>query len=104
MKINKITLSEGCFGPDIEINEESLFHSEYDKRTEEEIREYKIALINELFKVVDKINIIDLRTLGEIVTINSDEYEFIEELSDESSCDQCGNWNYYNTFIKKLDE
>ena len=101
MKINKIELSEGCYGPDVEINGESLFLHEYDKRTEEEVLEYKIAFINELLKVVDKINLIDLRYIGEIITINSDDFEYIEEESNESTCDQCGNWNYNQVYIRK---
>jgi hypothetical protein len=101
MEINKIELSEGCYGPDVEINGESLFLHEYDKRTEEEVREYKIAFINELLKVVDNINMIDLKYIGEIITINSDSFEYIEEESSENTCDQCGNWNYKQVYIKK---
>lgn len=101
MEINKIELSEHCFGSDISINEESLFIHEYDTRSEEYIREYKIALINELLKIVDNINITDLRYIGEIITINSNEFEFDDEQSHEDSCDQCGNYNYKQVFIKK---
>jgi len=101
MEINKIKLSEGCYGPDIEINDESLFIHEYDKRSEEDVRNLKISLINELLKVVDNINIDDLKYIGEIITIISDDFEFIEENSHESKCDQCGNWNYQSTYMKK---
>jgi hypothetical protein len=103
MEINKIKLSEGCYGPDIEINGESLFLHEYDNRTEEDVREHKIALINELLKIVDNINIIDLKYIGEIIGSSSHSFEFIEEESSESTCDQCGNWNYTHVY-KKIDE
>jgi len=101
MEINKIELIEGCFGPDICINNESLFIHEYDTRSEEEVKNLKILLINELLNIVNNINITDLIYIAEIITINSDKFEYLEEMSHESSCDQCGNLNYNSIYIKK---
>ena len=99
-KIDNIELSEGCYGPDIMINGESLFIHEYDNRTEEEVREYKILLIKELLEIVDIINMNDLRFIGEIITFNNNKYELIEEEASEYICNQCGNWNYKQIFVK----
>jgi hypothetical protein len=101
MEINKIELIEGCYGTDVCINDESLFLHEYDNRSEEDIRNLKISLINELLNIVDNINLNDLKYIGEIITTISDDFEYLEEKSNEGTCDQCGNWNYKSTYIKK---
>lgn len=100
-KIYSIELSEGCFGPDISINGESLIIQEYNEDNKERIFELRKLLVEELSKNLENINPTDLKTIGEIITTISDDFEFVEEESDESSCDQCGSWNYYNKYINK---
>lgn len=102
-KIETIELSEGCFGPDIEINGESLIIQEYNQDKEERVYELRKLLIQELLKNVEKINSNDLLNIGEIVVTLSDNFDFSEEESYESSCDQCGNWNYGNKYINNSE-
>lgn len=103
--MKEIVISEGCFGPDISINNESLFIHEYDSRPEEYVYQLKLILVTELIKNVNNLSIYDLISIGEMIVNNSNEWELCEDNSNENTCDQCGNWNYTNTFkkIKYLD-
>lgn len=102
--MNSITIIEHCFGPDVRIDGISINIDESNENNPQEVIELRKILINQLFDIVDKININDLKLIAEIVTILSDKYEISDEESNESTCDQCGNWNYINTFIKKENE
>jgi len=46
--MNKITLIENCFGPDVEIDDESLFIHEYDNRNPDMISDLQDQLIDKL--------------------------------------------------------
>ena len=102
--MNSIELVEHCFGSDIRIDGKSLEINELNENNPQEVIELRKLLINELFEIVEKISNTDLRYIGEIITTISDKYEFSEEESNESSCDQCGNWNYINKFVKRIEE
>lgn len=99
--MDSITIIEHCFGSDVRINGKSIEIDELNEKKSEEVIELRKLLVNELYEIVDKIGISDLRTIAEIITTISDKYEFSDEESNDSSCDQCGNWNYTNKFVKK---
>ena len=48
MDMNKIGLSENCFGTDVEIDDESLFIHEYDNRSPEMVNDLQDKLIDNL--------------------------------------------------------
>ena len=51
--MNKITLIENCFGPDVEIDDESLFIHEYDNRNPDMISDLQDQLIDKLKSLKD---------------------------------------------------
>ena len=103
--ITKLVLIEGCFGPDVVINDESIFDHENDTRSEEHIRNLKLLLLSELISNVDNLNISNFRELGEILVSIDSNFEQDETESYSDTCDQCGNWNWKTVYkrIKKDD-
>ena len=100
--MKKITLIENCFGPDVVIDDESLFMHEYDNRSPEIINSLQDSLIDELKSLKSKIGMNDWYQIAELVTRISDVYEYdVENSIDSESCDQCGNWNHNHVFNKK---
>jgi hypothetical protein len=97
----KLSMSEACFGPNVSIDDESLFQDEYDNRSDDEIRELRMRLINELSAIVNNLDMMDLKTIGEIVVSRSNSFEYIEEESSTTDCDQCGNYNTRETYVKR---
>lgn len=100
--MKKIILSENCFGPDVEIDGESLFIHEYDNRDPKLIERLQSNLISKLHELKNGIGMYDWTTIAEIVIQLSGEYEYKVDESDEGdSCDQCGNCNHKYVYIKK---
>jgi len=99
--MKKIEIYEHCFGSGVEIDDRSLFLHEYDNRTEDNIRDLKLSLIQELIKNVDKLSNINLMDIARVVT-SLDEWGWIEEESKSYSCDQCGNYNW-NEVYKRIE-
>lgn len=99
----KIEISEGCFGPDVKIDGESLFKDEYDKRTDEEISVLQDRVLQELSNLKDSLDMMDWSSIANMITSRG-KFEMDESISHESNCDQCGNWNYSNTFNKTKDD
>lgn len=98
----KIDIIEGCFGPDVRIDEESLFQHEYDKRSDGDIRELRVKLIDEISSIIDNLDMNDLSQIADIVVSRSN-YEYLESQSHEGTCDQCDNYNYKRSYKKKID-
>jgi hypothetical protein len=92
--MEEIEYGQHCFGSYIIVDGENLNFGEYDTRSEEYIRELKIKFLNELPNIVDRLSVYDLKTIAEIITQNNNDWEYDEEESKSSSCDQCGNYNY----------
>jgi|LakMenE01Jun11ns_1017448.scaffolds.fasta_scaffold9927987_10 hypothetical protein len=100
--MKKIILSENCFGPDVEIDGESLFIHEYDNRDPKLIEHLQDKLISKLKELKNVIRMNDWTTIAEIVTELSGEYEYkIDESDEGTSCNQCGNYNHKYVYIKK---
>ena len=78
--MNKIILSENCFGPDVEIDGESLFIHEYDNRDPKLIEELQDNLISKLRELKSNIGMNDWTTISEIVIQLSGEYEYKVEM------------------------
>jgi hypothetical protein len=103
--MNKIVLSENCFGSDVEIDGESLFIHEYDNRDPNVIESLQDKLISKLHELKGGMGMNDWTVIAEIVTQLSDEYEYNVDKSDEgNSCNQCGNYNHKYVYVKKENE
>jgi hypothetical protein len=102
--MKKFAISENCFGPDVEVNDESLFSHEYDNRDPKTISELKTQVLEILKENQEKLDISDWTSILEIISEKDERYERDEENSTTSSCNQCGNWNYTYTYIKKENE
>jgi hypothetical protein len=100
--ITKLVLIEGCFGPDVVINDESIFHHENDSRSEEHIRNLKLLLLNELINNVDNLSISHFREIGDILGSIDSSFEQDENESHSDTCDQCGNYNW-ETVYKRVE-
>jgi hypothetical protein len=98
-----IEYGEHCFGTFVEIDGEDLHLHEYDERGEEYIKQLKLKLINELVNMVDVLSSYELKQIAEIVTQNNSKWECDQDRSRSGeSCDQCGNWNYKETYNKNI--
>ena len=101
--MKKIELSESCFGPDVEIDGESLFIHEYDNRKPELIENLQIELIEKLKSSRHELGMNHWYQIAEIVTSVSSDFEFdVDESNEGDSCGQCGNYNW--NYIYKLKE
>jgi hypothetical protein len=99
--MKKIEISEGCFGPDVMVDDESLFMHEYDNRKPEMITDLQDELIDELKSLKDKLGMNDWYQIAEMVVTTSEKYEYDTEESDEGdSCGQCGNYNWKYIYKK----
>jgi hypothetical protein len=93
--MNSIVYGEGCFGPFVRIDGESLFSEQEDLKT----KEYQKSLINELLSMIDKLDMQDLQDIAKIVTRRGNwNWDATEEKYE--SCDQCGNYNWSETYTK----
>jgi hypothetical protein len=100
--MKKITLSENCFGRDVEINDESLFTHEFDNRSPEMISDLKDSVIDKLKSLKHKLGIDDWTDIVNIIIKESDEFEYDTENSmDSQPCDTCGNWNHEHIYNKR---
>ncbi len=98
----KISLSDACFGPNVSIDGESLFMDEYDSRTDDEIRNLRLRLIDELVKIINDVDMSDLKVIAEIVVTRGIEFEYNESESHTSDCEQCGSYNTREVYDKKV--
>jgi len=100
--MKEIILKENCFGPDVEIDGESLFVHEYDNRDPKVVETIQDELISKLHELKGGMGMNDWTVIAEIIVNLSDEYEYNVEKSDEgTSCDQCGNYNHKYVYNKK---
>lgn len=101
--MNKIVLSENCFGNEVEIDGESLFTHEFDNRSPEMINKLKDDVINKLRTLKEELSVQDWSDIAHMIITNSDEFEYdTENSSDYTSCDQCGNLNHNHIYNKKV--
>lgn len=99
--MKKIVISEGCFGPDVEIDGESLFVHEYDNRKPETIDNLQIELIEKLKLIRGGLGMNHWYQIAEIVTSVTNDFEFdVDESNEGDSCGQCGNYNWKYVFNK----
>ena len=100
--MKEIILKENCFGPDVEIDGESLFVHEYDNIDPKVVETIQDELISKLHELKGGMGMNDWTVIAEIIVNLSDEYEYNVEESDEgTSCDQCGNYNHKYVYNKK---
>jgi hypothetical protein len=100
--MKEIILKENCFGPDVEIDGESLFIHEYDNRDPKVIEDIQDNLITKLHELKGNIGMDDWTIIAEIIVKLSGDFEYNVEESDEgNSCDQCGNYNHKYVYNKK---
>jgi hypothetical protein len=100
--MKKIRLSENCFGPDVEIDDESLFIHEYDNRNPEMISDLQDQLIDKLKSLKNNLGMSDWTEIAMMVINGGDEFEYdVDNSKEYEPCDQCGNWNHNHIYIKK---
>jgi hypothetical protein len=100
--MKKIILRENCFGPDVEIDGESLFIHEYDNRDPKLVETIQDELILKLQELKSGMGMDDWTVIAEIIVKLSGDFEYNVEESDEgNSCDQCGNWNHRYVYNSK---
>jgi hypothetical protein len=103
--MNKISLSENCFGVDVEIDDESLFIHEYDNRSPEMINGLQDKLIDNLRLIKNKLSMNDWTEIVQMIINHGDEFEYdVENSMDYKSCDQCGNLNHNHIYNKKKND
>ena len=86
----------------MEIDDESLFTHEYEKRSPEYVSDLQDKMIDKLRLLKDKLSMNDWVDIANIIIDKGDEFEFdVEKSRDYQSCDQCGNWNYNHIYVKK---
>lgn len=103
--MNKISLSENCFGVDVEIDDKSLFIHEYDNRSPEVINELQDELIDKLRLIKNKLSMNEWTEILQLIINHGDEFEYdVENSMDYKSCDQCGNWNHNHIYNKKKND
>jgi len=99
--MKKIQYGDHCFGPYVNVDGESLFvedgefYPELDKKAEEA----KMKLFKELESLLPELDMMNWRSIAEIVTSRG-RWEYDEKNSRQDTCDQCGNYNYDETFTK----
>jgi len=99
--MKEIILNKNCFGPDVEIDGESLFIHEYDNRDPKLIEGLQDKLISKLHELKGGMGMNDWTTIAELIVQLSGEYEYQTDLSDEgTSCNQCGNYNHKYVYKK----
>ena len=100
--MKKIKLSENCFGPDVEIDDESLFIHEYDNRNPEMISDLQDQLIDKLKSLKNNLGMSDWTEITMMVINSGDEFEYdVDNSKEYEPSDQCGNWNHNHIYIKK---
>lgn len=99
--MKKVTLIENCFGPDILIDDQSVFNFEFDNRNPEDIEKLQNDILLELSNLKSKLGIGHWYQITEIIINLSEDYKFDTNNSKEiTSCEQCGNWNHKHVYIK----
>ena len=103
--MKEIRLSENCFGPDVEIDGESLFIHEYDNRSPEMVSDLQDQLIDKLRLIKNNLSMSSWTEIAMIVINSGDEFEYdVENSMDYKSCDQCGNLNHNHIYNKKKND
>ena len=102
-QIDTIKIGEGCFGPYIQTNGINLQVSEYSKDEDiEQIKKYKLMLLNELIEIYENLDSMDLQNIAQIIVSRGD-WEEDESEKYNNQCDQCGNYNWGQVWIKYID-
>jgi hypothetical protein len=100
-QIERIHLGEGCYGPEVSVNGQNLFDSEYTTDVESKnIKRLKLKLLKELELLLPKLDMYDLRIIAEVV-VKRGNWENKEEENYSDSCEQCGNYNWGETYNKQ---
>lgn len=100
MSIHKIEYGEGCYGPIVSIDGESLHLDEYDTRTADAVDKLKLEVMSELSKIHAALDQQDWLAILEIITSRG-AWKVNEAVQKEpSTCEQCGNYNWMHTFNK----
>jgi hypothetical protein len=103
--MKELILMENCFGPDVIVDNESLFIHEYDNRDPKVIEDIQDNLITKLHELKGGMGMNDWYVIVEMITQLSNEYEYQVGQSDEgTSCDECGNYNHKYVYIKKEND
>lgn len=96
-----IEIGEGCFGPHVRIDGQSLHEHEYATEQEkQEIIRLKENLLDELKVLIPKLDMMDWRSIAEIICSRGG-WIWEDDKQYHDSCDQCGNYNWGETYTKE---
>jgi hypothetical protein len=109
-QIQTISYGEGCFGAYVKINNKSINRNDYTDYDghpsftageEKILTHHQTELINELTELMrlHKLDTYDFRTISEII-ISKGQWEQHEDKSYSDACDQCGNYNWGETYTR----
>jgi len=102
--MKEIKLIESCFGPDVIIDDESIFIHEYDNRDPKFVEGLRKKLLDKLIDIQDQLDMSDWTDICEVI-IKHYGFELDYDNSKYSkSCDQCGNYNHTHIYNKLEDE
>lgn len=93
--MKKIFVGEGCFGPVVRVDGESMHLNENDTRTDEDVDKLRMIVIQEMIKNRKMLSTNDWMEIIQILG-NSLQWNVIDQSND--SCDQCGNYNWDITY------
>ena len=100
-EISKIHIGEGCFGPDVSVNDHDLFISDsLSEKDIDQINILKSKLLKELELLIPILDVYDLRLISEIV-VKRGQWDISTDDSYDDDCEQCGNYNWGETYTKK---
>ena len=99
----ELVISEGCFGPTVNINGESLFKGEYDQRSDSDVDKLQQILLDEISKIKSNLDMYDWAQIAQILASRGNFQYNESESNDGDSCEQCGNWNYCSSYTKIED-
>lgn len=99
--MNKIEYGDHCFGPYVDVDGKSLFVEDSDHYPElsREAEKAKMQLFKELENLLPELDMMNWRSIAEIV-VSRGKWLWDEENSTSNQCDQCGNYNYNETYTK----
>ena len=97
----KLEYGEQCFGSFIRVDGVDLNREEKNIKELKEIDKKISLILEELFVIRQELNADDWATICQIITNNeNNEFKYIEEESNLDKCEQCGNWNNTEVYVK----
>lgn len=97
----KLEYGQHCFGSFIRVDGVDLDREEKDIKQLKEIDKKISLILEELFVIRQELNADDWANICQIIVNNTNnKFNYIEEESSFDTCEQCGNWNNTEVYVK----